>query len=388
MLGYFAMGRNRTAYRQKRDGSDFRYIELANDLRKQLEEGKFKFGDRFYSLRGLMRKTDRSLPTVRSAMNILLDEGLIESKHGSGYYVTAKVERLRGEGAFKVTVTLPSFATPSRPWFTGKVLSGIMHAAEQNNGVISVLQRSDPPYDDRVADCEFEKIMSIEPDAIAWLHATSQDKPLLERFSATGLPLLTTMRAFHDLGIPFLREDDLLYASIVLTSLRTLGHRRLGIIAGNPGDNYYKSKIDALQDVGRSLDIEIREQDVFCFQARDKADYRFHATRLREYVSERKNISAILVLKSDAIHPLKILLQSSFRKAMSNISLIYNVLDGVTMPDMPAGETLATISPPFAEMGELIFTALKNMVDNVPDNGNLRIIPTFKAGSTLKRPAS
>ncbi len=381
------MAQNKATIKYKRDGSDFRYVELANDLRKQLKEGKFNSGDRFYSVRWLMSKTQRSLPTVRSAISMLVEEGFLEPKHGSGYYVTKKIERHKGEGALKILVVLPSFATPSEPWFTGKILSGMIHTAELNKGIISFLQRSDPPYENFAVDIELEKILATEPDAIAWLHASPNDRPLLEKLKETGLPLLTTMREFKDLDIPFIGEDDLLYASMVLSPLRALGHRQLGIITGNPADGYYSSKIAALKDIGQALDVEVSESDLFYFRAKGKKEYDFHSSRIREFISERKTLTAILVLKSDGINPLINLMKTSFQTTLSKVSLIFNVLDGVSVPELPMGRQIATISPPLIQLGEYIFTMLKNKSYERPYPAVPRLIPVFRPGSSLKKPS-
>mgnify|MGYP003877043319 CR=1 FL=1 len=74
------------------ESNDPYYLDIANQLREQLLSGKFKAGHRFYSIRGLIKDTGRSLPTVRSALSLLIEEGLLEARQGSGYYVTAKIE--------------------------------------------------------------------------------------------------------------------------------------------------------------------------------------------------------------------------------------------------------------------------------------------------------
>jgi len=70
--------------------SDPRYLEIANKLRGLLMDGHFRPGQRFPSIRHLIRETKRSLPTVRSALECLVDEGLLEARLGSGFYVTKK----------------------------------------------------------------------------------------------------------------------------------------------------------------------------------------------------------------------------------------------------------------------------------------------------------
>ena len=66
-------------------GGKFRVI--ANDLKELLESGQYEVGDRFFSENLLCRKYGVSRQTVRKALSLLEDEGMIERIRGSGTYV-------------------------------------------------------------------------------------------------------------------------------------------------------------------------------------------------------------------------------------------------------------------------------------------------------------
>ncbi|SIT02710.1 FadR/GntR family transcriptional regulator [Alicyclobacillus vulcanalis] len=69
------------------------YMEIAEEIRRQIEEGVFRPGDRLPTLRELADRFGVSRATVREALGALRGQGLVEFRHGMGTYVrTASVE--------------------------------------------------------------------------------------------------------------------------------------------------------------------------------------------------------------------------------------------------------------------------------------------------------
>lgn len=66
---------------------DFAYIKLYEKLRNEITLGAYKFGDRLPSKRVLANDFGASVITVEHAYDILCDEGYIESRERSGYFV-------------------------------------------------------------------------------------------------------------------------------------------------------------------------------------------------------------------------------------------------------------------------------------------------------------
>ena len=64
------------------------YHQLYEKLKKQIIEGQFQEGDKFYSKRQLSKHLSISQTTVEHAYQLLLDEGYIYSRPRSGYYVS------------------------------------------------------------------------------------------------------------------------------------------------------------------------------------------------------------------------------------------------------------------------------------------------------------
>lgn len=91
------------------------YIQLAQKLRMQIVEGKILAGEALPSERDLCALMGASRVTVRKAIALLMEEGMLSRKHGSGTYVAPRIqatgtyltsfsEDARGRG--EVTTTL------------------------------------------------------------------------------------------------------------------------------------------------------------------------------------------------------------------------------------------------------------------------------------------
>lgn len=368
-------------------GNDPYYLEIANRLRAELFSGKFKPGQRFYSIRGLIRETKRSLPTVRTALNLLIKEGLLEARQGSGYYVTAKVEAAANvsRGFFNFLVAIPSSTETNEPWFTRRVSLGMIQAANQDHAVVSFYKRQAPGNrSPELIQMDLERITALKPDGIAWLHNIVEDTAILKVLRQQGVPVVTTMRRIPGVDLPLIREDNAVYASMVLSNFEARGHRRIGIILRSLDDDYFRAKIEAFAEVAGSFQVQARPEDYF-FVPMSDATGESQADEIRAFLEARPELTGLLVLAATGIRPIIKLFDTPFRSRMEKMSLILNVLDGVAVPTLPTGETLATILPPLEKLGEqlvhfLTATAGRRAPAELP-----RLIPIFQAGGSLRQ---
>lgn len=63
------------------------YMQLYLEVRREILEGKLKYGSKLLSKRLMAEECGVSVVTVKSAYDILCDEGYVESRERSGYYV-------------------------------------------------------------------------------------------------------------------------------------------------------------------------------------------------------------------------------------------------------------------------------------------------------------
>ncbi|WP_399926995.1 SCO5717 family growth-regulating ATPase [Streptomyces kanamyceticus] len=82
------------------------YQHAADELRRDIKQGRFKPGEQMPPVRELQQRFGVANMTARSALNVLRDEGLIYTIHGRGSFV-ADVGEATGE--FKIDYTPPAW---------------------------------------------------------------------------------------------------------------------------------------------------------------------------------------------------------------------------------------------------------------------------------------
>lgn len=83
------------------------YIRIHDDIKKKVDEGYWKIGQRLPSERDLADNYDVSRMTLRQAITLLVEEGILERRIGSGTYVAGRrvQEKMRGTTSFTEIVT-------------------------------------------------------------------------------------------------------------------------------------------------------------------------------------------------------------------------------------------------------------------------------------------
>jgi GntR family transcriptional regulator len=71
------------------DAAEFVYVQLANDLVARIERGEFPLGSRLPSEAEMAQQYGTAKMTVRRALEILRERGMIKTLHGRGSVVVA-----------------------------------------------------------------------------------------------------------------------------------------------------------------------------------------------------------------------------------------------------------------------------------------------------------
>ena len=83
----------------------FLYEQVASELADLIRQGTFRPGERIPSVRQLSRQRKISITTVLQAYMVLENQGLIETRPQSGYYVREKLPQILPE---------PEMSTPQQ----------------------------------------------------------------------------------------------------------------------------------------------------------------------------------------------------------------------------------------------------------------------------------
>ena len=78
------------------------YVKIHDQIKKDIDEGIWEIGERLPSERDLAETFEVSRMTLRQAITLLVEEGVLERRVGSGTYVasTRVQEKMRGTTSF------------------------------------------------------------------------------------------------------------------------------------------------------------------------------------------------------------------------------------------------------------------------------------------------
>lgn len=74
------------------------YVQIADDLRKQMESGELRAHDRLPSMRALANSYGVAGMTIHHALRILREEGRVETWQGRGSFIAAPSEDAAPDG--------------------------------------------------------------------------------------------------------------------------------------------------------------------------------------------------------------------------------------------------------------------------------------------------
>jgi len=152
---------------------------IANDLRKELSE--LEVGTKIPVEAELAARYDVSVPTLRIAMTLLVQEGLVVRKHGSGTYISktrsavaapAPIESRRSVG---LPVFAGFFAEPAAHEFWLRLYSQLMQGMDECGIRYQLLPFRESQHEN--SEClDFVR----SPDAVALIHLSRLPQQVLE----------------------------------------------------------------------------------------------------------------------------------------------------------------------------------------------------------------
>jgi GntR family transcriptional regulator, arabinose operon transcriptional repressor len=229
-----------------------RFRELAASLRQCIDRGELRVGARLPSEQQLAAGSGVSVNTVRRAIALLVEEGLVDRRHGSGTYVIATTAERRRRYSIGVLV-------PSVTYYYPQVIAGIEHAASHNDAHV-VLACSGYDVDRELA--ELERLVESGVDGLLLvpnLHRSDDQRAHLRRLAELPIPYVLVERR-PDPGpmdrTSYVCTDVSSGAYAAVAHLAVLGRRRighLGYLNSGPGTPVFEGYRAALHDSGLEL---------------------------------------------------------------------------------------------------------------------------------------
>ena len=128
------------------------YSQLAGIIRKQIETGELKPGQKISTFQELMEKYNVSLSTVKLAMSNLVSEGLLYSRQGRGTFVSTKLPQVQKTGLIGLLLT-----DIRNPFYSNIAHAIQNYARDFNYGILHSYSNNQVPMESEAINLFIEK---------------------------------------------------------------------------------------------------------------------------------------------------------------------------------------------------------------------------------------
>lgn len=296
-----------------------KYKLLADILRREIRAGAISPGSRLPTEKELSARYRMSRQTVRHALQILTEEGLIQRRQGSGSYPTPQSAAPQSMQIAVVVTFLDDYIFPR-----------VLHDAQS---VLSQQGYSTAVYvtDNRVGT-EREILLRLleEPPAGLLVEGTKTALPnpnldLYQRFQKAGIPIVFFHSSYAGLtGCPCVADDNYGGGYALAQHLIAQGHRHIGGLFKSDdiqGPQRYQGVTCALRDMGLPL-----LDTAFCWY---DTETRLHMVQhrdsdlLRQYINTCFNeVTAVVCYNDEIAHLLIAHLLAQGRRVPEDLAVV------------------------------------------------------------------
>jgi len=247
---------------------EFKYLTIVEWAKKAIDEKELSAGDRFFSEYELCQIHNVSRQTVRQALAMLEDEGIIWRKQGSGAFVQAP-----GRDLVKRGVTVGVISTYFSDYIFPGIVTGIEHVLAKNNITMQLATtRNQVEEEARALQTMLAQNIRgliVEPSKSALPNPNSA---LYDEIKARNIPLVFFNAKYPNSSFPVVAMDDVAAGAVVTKHLISLGHRNISAILLSDdmqGHKRYQGFLKSLQE----NHIPLGEQRVIWYSTQEKSSF-------------------------------------------------------------------------------------------------------------------
>ena len=244
-----------------------KYLQVADTLRREIAEGIFQDGQTLMTEEELRMRFDVSRQTIRQAISLLEDDGLVDRRRGSGTYVRHGPRRRQGIIHVGVVTTfITDYIFPS-------IAQGMEAVLNENGAVLSL----NAMYNDVKTERNILERMLEEPvdGLIVEGSRTAKETPnrdILERFAQRNIPVLFVNGYYPGMEhIPHVVMDDYGGGRLAVRTALDKGYTRpAGLFKTD--DLQGAERLTGFLDEIHARGMEVPEERLLCFSTEERND--------------------------------------------------------------------------------------------------------------------
>ena len=242
-----------------------KYLQVADMLRREIADGVFRDGQTLMTEEELRMRFGVSRQTVRQAIALLEDDGLVDRRRGSGTYVRHGPRRRQGTVHVGVVTTyITDYIFPS-------IVQGIESVFNENGVVMSL---SATYNDTRTERNILERMIGGQVDGLI-VEGTRTAMPaenldLYRRLTERNIPILFMNSYYPELAqIPHVVMDDRGGGRIAAREALNRGYRRPACVF-KTDDRQGQERMNGFLDEVRSRGMDIPPERILTFGTEDR----------------------------------------------------------------------------------------------------------------------
>lgn len=200
-----------------------KYLYIANELKKKIKDGDYKFGETIPSENELTQLYDVSRHTIREAVSLLVKEKFVRKEKGSGTYVSYNKNTYKGSSDRPLTVGVIS--TYMSDYIFPSIIRGIEKELNKNNIGLLISSTHNNFADEEKALLKMmdNKVdgMIIEPTKSSLFNPNIN---LYLELNAKGIPFVMINSTYGEFDSNFVVVDDVNSGFIATEYLIKRGH--------------------------------------------------------------------------------------------------------------------------------------------------------------------
>lgn len=352
-----------------------KYISLVNWIKEKINTHELKPGDKLYSENELSEMFDLSRQTVRHAIGLLEEQGLVERVRGSGTYIGSRKGPAR-----KRTMNIAVISTYVDGYIFPPTLQGIVQTLS-TAGYMTQIAFTNNRVDNerRILEGLLEK--DNVDGVIVEATKSALPNPNLEYYrelQRRQVALLFFNCKYPDLDAPIVALDDFHVAKDAVDYLLSQGHKKIGgIFKADDGQGRlrYAGYMESLLKAGLSVD----DRKILWIDTEDQKDLK----NIRSSVLRRlTDCTAVFCYNDEVAFGLVELLQREGFRVPGQLSIASVDASELSLLSEPK---ITSIPYPMEELGK---RAAENMVHLIEDpnyNGNYLYRPEILVRDSVKR---
>ncbi len=212
-----------------------KHREVERRIRQNILEGIWQAGDRIPAEHLLSEQFGVAYMTTRQAVSSLVQGGLLQRIPGKGTFVLPPAaEELTTRRRTSLFLLVPAYWQRLDPYYFPDLLGGFQDYMTQEGRTVTILDYATADREDLLAPAG--ETPGAPGAAVACLLLGREEAHLADRLRDRGCRVLAVNRYTGRRAIASIAPDNAGGTGLAVDHLVQLGHRRIALIKGNPGN--------------------------------------------------------------------------------------------------------------------------------------------------------